>query len=162
MREENWKHFDDLQPRPLFVNLVPTQQQLPSILFVPSKFGRVPKGCLLSYIQLNPCRLFESTTRSNNGTVLTQFVTFRGETRTARENLFRQWENLRFSIQMVNLTIWMLKKKVQRDERMNDLLTKQNIQWQFNLNRAPGGAASSKDCLKQSMCKAIRKRSTAF
>ena len=45
------EHFQDFNPRPLFATLVPTQQQLQSIPFVPSKFGNVPKGCLLSYQQ---------------------------------------------------------------------------------------------------------------
>ena len=35
-------------------------------------------------------------------------------------------------------------KKVQQDEKMNDWLAKQNIQWQFNLSRAPW-RVSSKD-----------------
>ena len=36
-------------------------------------------------MQLNPCRQFRSTTRSNNGIFFTQSETFRGETRTARK-----------------------------------------------------------------------------
>ena len=40
-------------------------------------------------MQFNPCRLFGSTTRSNNGIVFTQSETFCGETRTAGNNLLR-------------------------------------------------------------------------
>ena len=36
-------------------------------------------------------------------------------------------------------------KKVQQDEEMNDWQAKQNIQWQFNLSRAPWWVVSSKD-----------------
>ena len=38
-----------------------------------------------SCMQLNPCRLFGSITRLNNGTLVAQSETFHGETRTARE-----------------------------------------------------------------------------
>ena len=45
------EHFNSLQPKPLFATLVPSEQDLRSVSFVPSKFGNVPKGCLISYQQ---------------------------------------------------------------------------------------------------------------
>ena len=46
------EHFNSLQPKPLFATLVPSEQDLRSVSFVPSKFGNVPKGCLISYQQI--------------------------------------------------------------------------------------------------------------
>lgn len=45
------EHFDAFDPRPLIATIVPSQQQLPSIPFVPFKFGNVLKGSVLSYQQ---------------------------------------------------------------------------------------------------------------
>lgn len=45
------EHFNSLQPKPLFATLVPSEQDLRSVSFVPNKFGNVPKGCLISYQQ---------------------------------------------------------------------------------------------------------------
>ena len=45
------EHFNSLQPKPLFATLVPSEKDLRSVSFVPSKFGNVPKGCLISYQQ---------------------------------------------------------------------------------------------------------------
>ena len=45
------EHFNSLQPKPLFATLVPSEQDLRSVSFLPSKFGNVPKGCLISYQQ---------------------------------------------------------------------------------------------------------------
>ena len=56
----------------------------------------------------------------------------------------------------VSASKWL--KRVQRDEKVNDWLAKQDIQWQYNLNRAPwwGGQFERLiGVMKQSMYKAI-------
>lgn len=48
LRKEN---IYGLTPQPLFATILPNQERLSSVTFVPSKFGNVPKGCVLSYQQ---------------------------------------------------------------------------------------------------------------
>lgn len=45
------EHFANCQPQPLFATVLPSESQLPNIPFVQSKFGNVPKSCVLSYQQ---------------------------------------------------------------------------------------------------------------
>lgn len=45
------EHFANCQLQPLFATVLPSESQLPNIPFVQSKFGNVPKGCVLSYQQ---------------------------------------------------------------------------------------------------------------
>ena len=66
------EHFQDFSPRPLFATLVPTQQQLQRIPFVPNKFGNVPKGFLLSYQQ----RLEQALETGGNNKILYVMANF--------------------------------------------------------------------------------------
>lgn len=43
--------FNGLDPIPLFANIVPSENEMCNVSFVPCKFGKVPKGCALSYQQ---------------------------------------------------------------------------------------------------------------
>ncbi|XP_046841849.1 uncharacterized protein LOC124435961 [Xenia sp. Carnegie-2017] len=48
MTKEN---FDDFESKPLIASILPSEKNLASIPHVQSKFGEVPKGCVLSYQQ---------------------------------------------------------------------------------------------------------------
>ena len=84
----------------------------------------LPFACSLIpavYLDLQPDQTTEQFSRS-----LKRFVARRGRL----EKIFS--DNGRT---LVSACKWL--KNVQQDEKMNDWLAKQNIQWQFNLSRAP-------------------------
>ena len=105
----------------------------------------LPFACSLIpavYLDLQPDQTTEQFSRS-----LKRFVARRGRL----EKIFS--DNGRT---LVSACKWL--KNVQQDEKMNDWLAKQNIQWQFNLSRAPwwGGQFERLiGVMKRSMYKAI-------